>query len=116
MSPLERPRIFISYAHRDGANLALRLQADLEALGFDVGLDKHRLLAADAWARRIETEIDARDVTLALRSFHSDICRAERERSLAKGKLVIPLRVHADSDVALYLRTRQYIDFSDDAN
>jgi len=29
MAPLERPRIFISYAHRDGGDLAVRLQRDL---------------------------------------------------------------------------------------
>ena len=29
-------RIFISYAHRDGAPLALRLQKDLTAASFDV--------------------------------------------------------------------------------
>ena len=32
------PRIFISYAHRDGATLALRLQHDLTAAAFALRL------------------------------------------------------------------------------
>jgi WD40 repeat protein len=113
------PRIFISYAHRDGADLAARLQADLQARGFDVWLDKHRLLGGDVWADEIEIAIDRCDVAVALLSagsFLSDICRAEQQRSLRRGKLVIPVRVQRDCDVPLFLETRQYIDFSDISN
>jgi WD40 repeat protein len=115
----ELPRIFISYAHRDGGDLAVRLQCDLEALGFEVWFDKNRLLGGDVWAKEIETAIDCCDAALALLStgsFESDICRAEQERSLARRKLVIPVRVQRDCDVPLPLQTRQYIDFSDPAN
>jgi hypothetical protein len=42
--------------------------------------------------------------------------RALQERSLAKHKLVIPMRVQRDCDVPLPLQTRQYIDFSDPAD
>jgi hypothetical protein len=116
MSTPERLRLFISYAHRDGGELAMRLLGDKEALGFDVWLDKRRLLGGDAWAKEIEVEIDRCDVVLALLSmgsYQSDICRAEQERSLAKGKLVIPVRVRRECDVPLPLQTRQWIDFSD---
>jgi hypothetical protein len=62
---------------------------------------------------------DSCDLALALLSegsYQPDICRAEQERSLAKGKLVIPVLVQRDCDVPLPLQTRQYIDFSDPAN
>src|ERR1039457_4153402 len=112
-------RLFISYAHRDGGGLAARLQRDLQAQGFDVWLDKHRLLGGDVWTKEIELAIDRCDVALALLStgsYESDICRAEQQRSLAKRKPVIPVRVQRDCDVPLPLQTRQHIDFSRDAN
>ena len=112
-------RLFISYAHRDGGGLAARLQRDLQAQGFDVWLDKHRLLGGDVWTKEIELAIDRCDVALALLStgsYESDICRAEQQRSLAKRKPVIPVRVQRDCDVPLPLQTRQHVDFSRDAN
>jgi WD40 repeat protein len=118
MSIPGRPHVFISYSHRDGAKVAARLEVDLHALGFDVWLDRHRLLGGDIWSREIETAIDRCDVALALLStgsYESDVCRAEQERSLARRKLVIPVRIQRDCDVPLHLQTRQYIDFSDAA-
>ena len=72
--------VFIPYAHRDGADLAQRLQKDLETK-FDTWLDKRRISAGDIWSREIELAIDRADVVLALLSagsFTSDICRAEQ--------------------------------------
>lgn len=48
-------RIFISYAHKDGANLALRVHADLTNKGFDVWLDRSRLRAGAVWSREVDT-------------------------------------------------------------
>jgi hypothetical protein len=39
MPPSEQPRVFISYARKDGAALAERLQRDLKEQGFDAWLD-----------------------------------------------------------------------------
>ena len=108
--------VFISYAHRDGRDLAEQLERDLTTSGFEVWLDRRRLLGGDAWGKEIETAIDRCDVAVALLStgsYESDICRAEQERSLAKRKLVIPVRIQRDCDVPLSLQTRQYVDFSD---
>jgi WD40 repeat protein len=116
---IERTHIFISYAHQDAGELAARLRKDLRALGFDAWFDRQRLKAGDAWAKSIEKAIDSCDVAVALLSsgsYDSDICRAEQQRSLQKGKLVIPVRVQLDCDVPLPLQTRQYIDFADEAN
>src|SRR5580658_3935580 len=54
-------RLFISYAHRDGGDLAKHLQRDLQTREFEVWLDKRRLQAGDAWAKDIETAIDQCD-------------------------------------------------------
>src|SRR5208283_2213114 len=58
MPPSESSRIFISYAHRDGAELAQRLQTDLANEGFDAWLDIHRLQGGDVWRLEIEQAID----------------------------------------------------------
>ena len=49
---------------------------------------------------------------LSAGSYLSDICRAEQQRALEKGKCVIPIRVQTESDIPLYLQTRQWLDFS----
>jgi hypothetical protein len=36
-------RIFVSYARKDGAELALRLQKDLTAAGYEVWIDTQRI-------------------------------------------------------------------------
>ena len=115
MPPSEPGRIFISYAHRDGAELAQRLQTDLANEGFDAWLDTQRLQGGDVWSLEIAQAIDRAHVVVALLSagsYASDICRAEQSRALEKGKCVVPLRVQTDCDIPLQLQTRQWLDFS----
>src|SRR5262245_27124265 len=114
MPSSEPLRVFISYAHNDGRDLARRLHADLTK-NFDIWFDNQRLTAGDIWSREIEDAIDHASVVLALLSpgsYVSDICRAEQQRALEKGKCVIPVRVQTDCDIPLYLQTRQWLDFS----
>ena len=66
MPPSEPSRVFISYAHRDGADLARRLQADLTAKGFDAWLDKQRLAGGVVWTTEIEAALDNAEFVLAL--------------------------------------------------
>ena len=109
-------RLFISYAHYDGAHLAEWLRVQLLSRGFEVWMDVKRIDGGDRWAREIEGAIDNCDATVALLSegaFRSDVCRAEQERSLAKGKLVIPVCIQPNCDVPLPLQARHRIDFSD---
>ena len=119
MPPSEQSRVFISYAHRDGAGLAKRLQRSLTEQGFDTWLDTQRLTGGVVWSAEIEREIDARQVTLALLSpgsYSSEICRAEQLRSLDKGKRVIPVLAVKGADRPLYVYARQYRDFSSDTD
>src|SRR5216684_2233232 len=108
--------IFISYAHRDGSDLALRLKHDLDALGFDVWLDKHRLKGGDRWINEIEKALDRAQVVLALLSdgsFASDTCRAEQGWALDARKHVIPVKVQSNCRAQLRLYPLQHIDFRD---
>src|SRR5271157_365363 len=117
MPPSEPSRIFISYAHRDGAQLAERLQKDLKAKGLDAWLDKQRLRGGASWTKDIETALDDADFVLALLtpgSYVSEICRAEQLRSLRKGKCVIPLKADRNTEIPLHLETKNYRDFTAD--
>jgi hypothetical protein len=50
MSLPEEPRVFISYAHKDGVALAQRLQSDLAEQGFDAWLDTQRSAGGAVWS------------------------------------------------------------------
>ena len=111
-----KTRIFISYAHRDGAELAQQLCSDLVERKYDVWLDKARLSGGSQWSQELERALDSSEVVLALLStgsFESEICRGEQLRSLRHHKCVIPVLVHAGADRPVYLEDRQYRDFSD---
>jgi WD40 repeat protein len=109
--------VFISYARKDGASLAHRLQSDLTKQGFDVWLDKRRITGGASWTIEIETALDGANYILALLtsgSFASEICRAEQLRSLRKGKCVIPLLAQRGADIPLHLEAKHYRDFTGD--
>jgi hypothetical protein len=103
MPPSDPLRIFISYAHKDGAALAQYLQSALTKEGFDAWLDTQRLHGGAVWTMEIEREIDNRQVTIALLSpgsYASEICRAEQLRALDKGNRVIPVLAVKGADPA----------------
>jgi WD40 repeat protein len=105
-------RLLISYAHRDGAEQAQRLAADLERLGHEVWWDHNRLRGGASWNAEIEKAIDRSDVVLALLSWGSHlshICRAEQLRALRRGKRVIPVLLQEDADRPIHLETKQYV-------
>lgn len=113
----QKTRVLISYAHRDGVELALRLERDLSSRLYDVWLDRQRINAGANWSTEIENEIDSANVVLALLSegsFASEVCRGEQLRSLRRHKCLIPVLVHAGADVPVYLEARQYCDFSEE--
>jgi hypothetical protein len=109
-------KIFLSYACKDGADLARRLHADLQARGFAPWLDKHRIAGGASWTDEIEQALDAAAFFLAVMtrgSYESEICRAEQLRALRKGKLLIPLLGQSDPDVVpLYLEGKNYRDLA----
>src|SRR5271169_2937480 len=111
--PTER-RVFISYARKDGAALAQRLQKDLKEQGFDAWLDTQRVSGGATWTTDIEHALDEAEFVLALLtngSYVSEICRAEQLRALRKNKCVIPLLAERGAEIPLHLETKEYRDF-----
>jgi NB-ARC domain/TIR domain len=107
--------VFISYARKDGAQLAEQLLSDLRREGFDVWLDTQKIAGGATWTREIEEALDSAQVVLVLLtngSYVSDICRAEQLRALRHGKCVIPLLAQRGADIPLHLETKDYRDFT----
>src|SRR5579863_10252673 len=107
--------VFLSYARKDGAELAGRLRGDLAARGVEVWLDTREIDGGKVWTREIEEGVDRAQTVLALMtdgSYRSEICRAEQLRSLRKGKCVIPLKAASVTEVPLHLEARRYRDFT----
>jgi hypothetical protein len=63
MPPSEPLRVFISYARKDGAVLAQRLQASLQENGFDAWLDTQRILGGATWTTDIEHALDEAELS-----------------------------------------------------
>jgi hypothetical protein len=108
-------RIFISYARKDGADLAQQLRDRLAKAGLEPWLDMSRIARGAVWTKDIEQAIDSCDVAIALLSpgsYQSDICRAEQLRALRKGKRVIPILTKVGTDVPLHLETKNYRDLT----
>src|SRR5437016_5883335 len=115
MARSPKRRVFISYSRKDGAELAQRLKKDLEDRAYQAWLDTREIMGGDSWTREIEDTLDQADVVLAVLtpgSYVSEICRAEQLRSLRKGKCVIPIRGHRDTEIPLHLEGKNYLDFS----
>jgi hypothetical protein len=111
----ERTKIFISYAHDDGATLALRLLNELGARGYETWIDRERITGGSSWSREVERNLDDSDIVLALLSpgsIKKEICRCEQMRALRHSKCVIPLIVQATVDRPVYLESLHYLDFS----
>jgi len=107
--------VFISYARRDGAELAQRLQRDLAARGIDAWLDTRRLEPGSTWSVEIERAINACEAILVLMtsgSYASEICRGEQLRAGRRGKRLIPILAQAGADRPVYLEPKQYLDFT----
>jgi hypothetical protein len=113
----EKRTVFISYAHKDGQEFAVRLLEDLQQAGHSVWLDAIRLKGGASWTKEIEISVDNCSALLALLtpgSYFSEVCRAEQMRALRKGKRVIPVLVEITADKGLHLETLKYVDFSKD--
>jgi WD40 repeat protein len=106
--------VFISYARKDGAELAHRLLSDLQRCGFEVWLDTREIGGGAIWTKEIEQALDQSEVVLALLttgSYVSEICRAEQLRALRHNKCVIPLRAQAGGEIVpLHLEAKNYRD------
>src|SRR5208282_3357364 len=64
-------RLFLSYGRRDAADLANRLRADLEKLGYEVWQDTREIRAGKEWEDQIVDGLRSTQVVIALFSPHA---------------------------------------------
>jgi TIR domain len=64
-------RLFLSYGRRDAAELANRLRADLEKLGYEVWQDTRQIRAGKEWEDQIVDGLRSTQVVIALLSPHA---------------------------------------------
>jgi TIR domain len=105
--------LFISYARKDGADFSRRIKEDLKE--HEAWLDESGIAGGESWTSVIEREIDACQALLAvltIRYADSRVGGMEIQRAFRKGKLLIPLRLHADAETPLLLEGAEYYDFS----
>ena len=110
--------VFISYARRDGTQLAERLYEALRLNGIEAWMDRFEIRGGVDWGREIENAISGCTIELALLtegSYTSDTCRAEQLMCLDLGKQVIPLLAQDNVRRPLHLYVKHYFDFSDPA-
>jgi hypothetical protein len=106
-------RVFISYTREDGREFAETLAAELQ--GHEAWLDRSELTPGMQWDRELEEAIDRTEVFLPVltrRYFGARFAPLELARAFRKDKPLIPLRVHADADVSIFLETTQWVDFT----
>ncbi len=110
----KRLKVFISYAHQDASEFALRLTRELREQCFIPWLDVERGIPVGArFDVSIENGIRESDVLLAVLSEHSltaeSFCRNEILFAQSKHIPVIPLRI-ADVDPPIQIFNVQYLD------
>ena len=71
MSEKRKTRLFLSYGRRDAAELANRLNVDLEALGYEVWRDTREIRAGKEWEEKISDGLRSTQVVIALLSPHA---------------------------------------------
>lgn len=70
-TPRSGIRLFLSYGRRDAADLANRLRADLEKLGYEVWQDTRQIRAGREWEDQIVDGLRSTQVVIALLSPHA---------------------------------------------
>lgn len=71
MNEKRKTRLFLSYGRRDAAELANRLNVDLEALGYEVWRDTREIRAGKEWEEQISDGLRSTQVVIALLSPHA---------------------------------------------
>ncbi|MFC1961259.1 toll/interleukin-1 receptor domain-containing protein [Chloroflexota bacterium] len=89
-------KLFISYAHKDGADAAARLHDQLEQFGFDVWQDVNDMRGGITWKEQLRDILRDCDIVLVLLTsgaVASEVVTWEWENALTLQKRVIPLLI-----------------------
>src|SRR3954452_11623495 len=113
-----QPRIFVSYARRDGREMAADLRARLAAQGFSLWQDLADLEGGRDWWRQITEAVDGVEyVLLAMTpaALASEVVRREWRYARQQGRCVIPVTKGGTSGLDLanlagWMRRAHFVD------
>ena len=114
--PIDKPRVFISYARADSSDMAEELVIGLELAGFQPYLDRHDIAAAEDWEARLGALIQSADTVVFILSpaaVRSERCAWEVDHAAGLSKRLIPIQGKPvpEADVPERLRRLNYIFF-----
>jgi hypothetical protein len=108
--------VLLSYARKDGQDVALRLKHDLEAAGFQVWQDVQSIRGGASWTKKIEEGLSWCETLVAVLtpgSFQSEYCRSEQQFAVDAGKSVIPVIAAPSVQVPIHLYSRNWRKYPD---
>jgi WD40 repeat protein len=112
-----RLRVFISYAHADGATAAQEIYDLLHRAGCEVWLDRRRLRGGSLWGQDVEQELNNCDALVAVftpATRRSHYCYSEQMWALDHQKIVVPVITAGRMDLPAYLAGTIYRRYPDD--
>ena len=110
--PDKLPSLFISYSRTD-SEFVDRLQADLQARGYDTWVDRKRLEGGQDWADMIQRAIERCQIMLIALSpeaITSEWVKREIAYAQESGKQLLPLMVRHVTQVPIRIQGIQWVD------
>src|SRR3954469_23758078 len=113
-----QPRIFVSYARRDGRGLAAELRARLAAHSFSLWQDLADLEGGRDWWRQITEAVDGVEYVLLVMTpgaLASEVVRREWRHARQQGRCVVPVTKGGTSGLDLaglagWMRRAHFVD------
>jgi WD40 repeat protein len=116
IQPAGQPRVFVSYARRDGETFALELRQRLEAEGLALWRDREGMEGGRDWWQQITTAIDAVEFLVLVASdaaLQSPLVRREWRYARQRGVTVYPVMARTGLDFTALPRWMRSVHFYD---
>lgn len=111
---MERPVLFISYAHMDKHILVVPLAETLKDGGYEVWFD-HELVPGRDWREQLLEEIERSSAfvyAMTPESVTSEYCLWELKEATKLQKPIIPVKLQTNTNIPDLLKSIQHVDFT----
>ncbi len=112
---MQRPTLFMSYAHVDKHTLVVPLVETLRDGGYDPWFD-HSLIPGKPWKKQLLEAIERCDAfvyAMTPESLASEWCLWELKQAVDLGKPIIPIRLQSNTILPDWLSQLQWVDFTE---
>ena len=116
-APENTLRLFLSYGRADAEELAVRLEADLSLLGFEVWRDRRQIRSGREWDDQIEAGLRSSQLVVAVLTPHAvreeSVCRDELAFARFACKLpIVPVLAQQPCEPPFVIFRLDYIDLT----